>query len=92
MPAKTWRLQPAVRPVKRQGLKKRGSYKLGHIDYSKSGKKVYAFAGPAPADAAPSCASWEVDQAALRAACPSTHTFASGAVPFLDRLTELLKQ
>src|SRR5437016_6190916 len=34
---------------------------LGFIDYQKSAKRVHCFAGPAPAGAAPSCASWEVD-------------------------------
>jgi predicted NUDIX family NTP pyrophosphohydrolase len=35
---------------------------LGHIDYTRSKKRVYCFAGPAPADAEATCASWEVDQ------------------------------
>ena len=34
---------------------------LGHVDYSKSRKRVHAFAGPAPEGAAPRCASWEID-------------------------------
>ena len=34
---------------------------LGSIVYRKSRKRVHCFAGPAPDDAAPSCASWEVD-------------------------------
>lgn len=36
---------------------------LGHIDYSKSRKRIHAFGGRAPEDAAPHCASWEVDRA-----------------------------
>ncbi len=36
---------------------------LGHIDYTKSRKRVFCFAGPAPIDAAPRVASWEIDQA-----------------------------
>src|SRR5437773_2462987 len=36
---------------------------LGHVDYRKSRKRVHCFAGAAPAEASPSCASWEVDQA-----------------------------
>jgi len=36
---------------------------LGSIQYTKSRKVVHCYAGPAPADAAPHCASWEVDQA-----------------------------
>jgi predicted NUDIX family NTP pyrophosphohydrolase len=35
----------------------------GHIDYTKSKKRVHCFYGPAPHDAEPRCASWEVDQA-----------------------------
>src|SRR5437588_5788750 len=34
---------------------------LGHIDYTKSRKRVHCYAGPAPADAEPKPASWEVD-------------------------------
>jgi len=30
---------------------------VGFVDYSRSEKRVYAFAGPAPLDAAPRCAS-----------------------------------
>ena len=36
---------------------------LGHIDYTKSRKRIHAFGGRAPEDAAPRCASWEVDHA-----------------------------
>ena len=35
---------------------------LGHVDYTRSKKRVYCFTGPAPDDAEPRCASWEVDQ------------------------------
>lgn len=34
---------------------------LGHVDYTRSKKRVYAFAAPAPGGA-PRCASWEVDK------------------------------
>jgi predicted NUDIX family NTP pyrophosphohydrolase len=36
---------------------------LGYVDYTKSKKRVHCFFGPAPDDADPKCASWEVDQA-----------------------------
>ncbi len=36
---------------------------LGSIIYRKSRKQVHCFGGPAPEDAQPRCASWEVDQA-----------------------------
>ena len=35
---------------------------VGFVDYTRSQKRVYAFAGPAPEDAVPRCASWEVDK------------------------------
>jgi predicted NUDIX family NTP pyrophosphohydrolase len=35
---------------------------LGYVDYTRSKKRVHAFAGPAPDDVAPRCASWEVDK------------------------------
>ena len=36
---------------------------LGHIDYTKSRKRVFCFAGKAPLEKEPTCASWEVDRA-----------------------------
>jgi len=36
---------------------------LGHVDYTRSTKRVHAFAAKAPEGAAPRCASWEVDKA-----------------------------
>ena len=36
---------------------------LGFVDYKKTKKRVYCFFGPAPRNASPCCASWEVDQA-----------------------------
>ncbi len=36
---------------------------LGSIRYVKSGKQIHCFAGKAPANAVPACASWEVDRA-----------------------------
>ena len=35
---------------------------LGHVDYTRSKKRVHAFAGRAPEGAVPRCASWEVDK------------------------------
>jgi predicted NUDIX family NTP pyrophosphohydrolase len=35
---------------------------LGYVDYTKSKKRVHCFFGPAPLEANPTCASWEVDQ------------------------------
>lgn len=38
-------------------------FSLGHVDYTKSRKRIHCYGGPAPAGAAPRCASWEVDKA-----------------------------
>jgi predicted NUDIX family NTP pyrophosphohydrolase len=35
---------------------------LGHVDYTRSKKRVHGYAGPAPDGASPRCASWEVDK------------------------------
>jgi predicted NUDIX family NTP pyrophosphohydrolase len=35
---------------------------LGHVDYTRSRKRVHGFAGPAPDGTSPRCASWEVDK------------------------------
>jgi predicted NUDIX family NTP pyrophosphohydrolase len=35
---------------------------LGHVDYTRSKKRVHAYAARAPQDARPRCASWEVDK------------------------------
>jgi len=36
---------------------------LGNVELRRSHKRIHAFAGPAPDDALPKCASWEVDRA-----------------------------
>jgi len=35
---------------------------LGFVDYTRSKKRVHAYAGPAPEASSPRCASWEVDK------------------------------
>jgi predicted NUDIX family NTP pyrophosphohydrolase len=64
---------------------------LGHIDYTKSRKRIHCFAGPAPADAAPTTASWEVDQACFVPLKRARELLHPEQVPFLERLTALLK-
>lgn len=36
---------------------------IGHVDYTKSRKRIFCFIGAAPDQCAPECASWEVDKA-----------------------------
>jgi predicted NUDIX family NTP pyrophosphohydrolase len=59
---------------------------LGYIDYTKSKKRIFCFAGPAPADAGPSCASWEVDQACFVPLARARQLIHPDQAAFLDRL------
>lgn len=64
---------------------------LDSITYVKSRKRVFCFVGEAPADAAPRCASWEIDRAefmTLEKACEALHPDQRA---FLDRLRDLLR-
>jgi predicted NUDIX family NTP pyrophosphohydrolase len=64
---------------------------LGHADYRKSRKRIHAFAGPAPAEAMPRCASWEVDQACFLPLTEARRRLHPDQVVFLDRLLERLQ-
>jgi predicted NUDIX family NTP pyrophosphohydrolase len=64
---------------------------LGFIDYVKSRKRVHCFAGPAPADAAPRCASWEVDQACFVPLAGARELLHPDQRVFIDRLEEHLR-
>jgi predicted NUDIX family NTP pyrophosphohydrolase len=65
---------------------------LGYIDYTKSRKRVHAFAGEAPADAAPKCASWEIDAAEFLSLAQARDKIHPDQAPFLDRLEALLAE
>jgi predicted NUDIX family NTP pyrophosphohydrolase len=64
---------------------------LGHIDYTKSRKRIFCFAGPAPADAEPRCASWEVDQACFLPLARAREVIHPDQAAFLDRLEARLR-
>jgi predicted NUDIX family NTP pyrophosphohydrolase len=64
---------------------------LSWIRYSKSGKRVHCFAGRAPQDAAPHCASWEVDRAEFVPLDQAHQLLHPEQHPFLDRLHNLLR-
>ena len=59
---------------------------IGFIDYAKSNKRVHGFAGEAPADAAPHCASWEVDRAEFVPLEKARELIHPDQRAFLDRL------
>ena len=64
---------------------------LGTITYTKSRKEIHAFAGPAPPNAEPRCASWEVDQARFVPIEEARTLLHPEQAVFIDRLRELLK-
>jgi len=59
---------------------------LGHVDYTRSKKRVHAFAAPAPAGAAPRCASWEVDKAEFIEITRARRIIHPDQAALLDRL------
>src|SRR4030095_12338781 len=59
---------------------------LGHVDYTRSKKRVYAFAGPAPDGASPRCASWEVDKAEVIEITRARRIIHPDQAALLDRL------
>lgn len=63
---------------------------LGHVDYTRSRKRVFCFAGAAPEGCAPHCASWEVDQVRFVPVDLARGLIQSDQAAFLDRLGELL--
>ncbi len=63
---------------------------LGAIIYRKSRKEVHCFAGEAPAEAAPQCASWEIDCAEFVPLDEARRRIHPDQEPFIDRLSELL--
>jgi predicted NUDIX family NTP pyrophosphohydrolase len=63
---------------------------LGFMDYTKSRKRIFAFAGLAPLDAEPRCASWEVDQASFVPLERARELMHPEQAVFLDRLMGLL--
>src|SRR5438105_5441271 len=64
---------------------------LGSMVYQKSRKRVHCFAGRAPEDANPQCASWEIDQARFVPLDEARRLLHSDQLVFLDRLLEHLK-
>jgi predicted NUDIX family NTP pyrophosphohydrolase len=67
-------------------------HELGYVDYAKSNKRIYAFAGPLPEGAEPSCASWEIDAAEVVPLPRARELLHPDQAPLLDRLVALLQR
>ena len=63
---------------------------LGHIDYKKSRKRLHCFAGPAPDQCDPRCASWEVDRAEFVSIDKARSLIHPDQLVFLDRLIPII--
>ena len=63
---------------------------LGAINYRRTHKRVYAFAGPAP-EGEPRCASFEVDGAVYMPMAEARRRIHPDQQPFLDRLDAMLQ-
>ena len=63
---------------------------LGRVRYTKSRKDVVCFAGPAPPDAEPRCASWEVDRAEFVLLERAREVLHRDQAPLIDALVALL--
>ncbi|HUQ04551.1 MAG TPA: NUDIX domain-containing protein [Kofleriaceae bacterium] len=63
---------------------------LGHVDYTRSRKRVYGFAGPAPEGSEPRCASWEVDKAEFIELTRARRIIHPDQAALLDRLLQHL--
>ena len=63
---------------------------LESIAYVKSRKTVHCYAGPAPAGAEPTCASWEIDGARFMPLEEARDRIHPDQRPFLDRLLQAL--
>jgi predicted NUDIX family NTP pyrophosphohydrolase len=59
---------------------------LGTVVLTKSRKRIHAFAGPAPDDAAPRCASWEVDCSEFVSLARARELLHPEQAPLIDRL------
>ncbi len=65
---------------------------LGEVVYASRRKRVHCFAGPAPANAEPRCASWEVDRAEFVPLEQAKQLVHPAQREFLERLEQRLAE
>lgn len=72
------------------GINPGGLHDLGFADMTRSRKRIYCFAGEAPADSSPCCASWEVDRAEFLPLAEASAVIHQDQRVFIERLSQLL--
>jgi predicted NUDIX family NTP pyrophosphohydrolase len=65
---------------------------LGDVVYRSRRKRIHGFAGEAPVDVAPRCASWEIDAAEFMPVDEARTKIHRDQLPLLNRLVKLLAQ
>ncbi|MBK9029846.1 MAG: NUDIX domain-containing protein [Myxococcales bacterium] len=63
---------------------------VGYVDYTRSRKRVHGFVGAAPEDAAPRCASWEVDKAEFIEITRARRIIHPDQASLLDRMLKII--
>jgi len=74
------------------GVKAGPLHSIGSVDLARSRKRIHGFAGPAPEDASPSCASWEVDRAQFVTVDRARLLLHPAQAAFVDRLLATIDQ
>jgi predicted NUDIX family NTP pyrophosphohydrolase len=78
--------------VEETGVEAGRLHSIGSVDLARSRKRIHGFAGPAPADADPRCASWEVDRAQFLPVDRARLLLHPAQAAFVDRLLATIDQ
>jgi predicted NUDIX family NTP pyrophosphohydrolase len=76
--------------VEETGVRAGDLVDLGSVELVRSHKRIHGFAGPAPENAQPRCASWEVDRAEFVAVERARELLHPDQAPFVDWLVNLV--
>jgi predicted NUDIX family NTP pyrophosphohydrolase len=76
--------------VEETGVKAGELVDLGSVELVRSRKRIHGYAGPAPDDAQPRCASWEVDRAEFVPVARARELLHPDQAPFVDWLVALV--